>query len=410
MAKKKKQALDNLFETGRISQTTHDAFNNDIHSVLKEIEKQQNSLLLKMQNTTQELDGQVKILESLLTNYEIQHAVGEIEEDIYQSEIHLLSNGLETARRELSKIKEAVSQLSPPVEPPTAEIAETTIDTILLDNESAELTTSPLNELECLNETSEDTIATPEPITNEPYLTMDNSIPEASEIETINANPQETPQIIDEAGQVADVVPEAVESELLIDEAGQVADVVPEAVESELLIDEAGQVADVVPEAVESELLIDEAGQVADVVPEAVESELLIDEAGQVADVVPEAVESELLIDEAGQVADVVPEAVESEFQPEQTNQILEETQNENEVDEWPQFVDEPVSFDEGPEIIQREPLFLNSINQTIEDMPRETVPEKREELEIESLTEEQDNIEDSNATDEETSESTEQY
>jgi len=109
MAKKKKQALDNLFETGRISQTTHDAFNNDIHSVLMEIEKQQNSLLAKMQNTTQELDGQVKILESLLTNYEIQHAVGEIEEDIYQSEIHLLSNGLETARRELSKIKEAVS-------------------------------------------------------------------------------------------------------------------------------------------------------------------------------------------------------------------------------------------------------------------------------------------------------------
>ena len=308
MAKKKKQALDNLFETGRISQTTHDTFNNDIHSVLMEIEKQQNSLLEKMQNTTQELDGQVQILESLLTNYEIQHAVGEIEEDIYQSEIHLLSNGLETARRELSKIKEAVSQLTPPVEPPTD---ETTIDTIILENESAELTTSPLSEPECLNETVEDTIVTPEPITNEPYLTMDTPITEASEIETINTDPQETPQIIDEAVEVADVVPEAVESDL----------------------------------------------------------------------------------------------------QTEQTTQIIEETKNEKEADEWPQFVDEPVKFDESPEIIQNEPVFLNSVNQTIENVPQETIPEKTEELAIESLTEQQEKIEDSNTTsDEEKTENTEQY
>ena len=232
MANKKKQALDNLFETGRISQTTHDAFNNDIHAVIMEIEKQQDTLLAKMQNTTQELDGQVKILESLLTNYEIQHAVGEIEEDIYQSEIHLLSNGLETAKRELSKIKDAVSQLAPPVEPPTV---ETTIDTILQDNESVPLTATPLTEPERLIETSEELFVTPEPLTQEPCMTMDNSITEATEIEIINTTPQETPQIIDEAVQVADVVPEAVESELQIDEAVQVADVVPEAVELSLI-------------------------------------------------------------------------------------------------------------------------------------------------------------------------------
>ena len=326
MANKKKQALDNLFETGRISQTTHDAFNNDIHAGIMEIEKQQDTLLAKMQNTTQELDGQVKILESLLTNYEIQHAVGEIEEDIYQSEIHLLSNGLETAKRELSKIKDAVSQLAPPVEPPTA---ETKIDSILQDNESVPLTATPLTEPERLIETSEELFVTPEPLTQEPCLTMDNSITEATEIEIINTAPQETPQIIDEAVQVADVVPEAVESELQIDEAVQ--------------------------------------------------------------------------------VADVVPEAVESEFQVEQTNPFDEETKNE--TDEWPQFVDEPVQLDEGPEIIQHEPLFLNSINQTIDEVPQETIPKKSEESAIENLTEQQDQIEDSNTdSDEETTENTEQY
>jgi hypothetical protein len=224
MAKKKKQALDNLFETGRISQTTHDTFDNDISSVITEIEKQQNALLNKMQNTTQELDDQVKILESLFTNFEIQHAVGEIEEDTYQSEIHLLSSGLETAKRELAKIKDAICQLTPPLEP---QMAEPAIDTILVENDSSEETISTLENPENLPETTEDIESTPEPCMPEPSLIIDAPIPEAPEIETITNIPQETPEMSDESVQVADVVPEAVEGELQVDESVQVADVVP---------------------------------------------------------------------------------------------------------------------------------------------------------------------------------------
>jgi len=110
MVQKKKQALDNLYETGRISQSTHDSFNNDIDIVLKEIEKQQDALLNKMQKTTKELDDQIMILETLLANYEIQHAVGEIEEDNYQNEIHILNTGLDSAKRELEKVKEALGE------------------------------------------------------------------------------------------------------------------------------------------------------------------------------------------------------------------------------------------------------------------------------------------------------------
>ena len=39
IAKKKKQALDNLFEKGRISQATRDSFDSDINAVIAEIEK-----------------------------------------------------------------------------------------------------------------------------------------------------------------------------------------------------------------------------------------------------------------------------------------------------------------------------------------------------------------------------------
>ena len=52
----------------------------------------------------------------LLANYEIQHVVGEIDEDSYVREINLLSNTLQTTRNELDVIKQATNQLFP-VEP-----------------------------------------------------------------------------------------------------------------------------------------------------------------------------------------------------------------------------------------------------------------------------------------------------
>jgi hypothetical protein len=231
IAKKKKQALDNLFETGRISQSTHDNFNNDINSAITEIEKQQNALLNKMQNTTQELDNQVQILESLLANYEIQHAVGEIEEDIYQREIDLLSSGLETAKRELTKVKDAICQLTPPVEP---QISEPAIDTILVDTEPLEETNAILENPENLPETIEDIASPPEPCAPEPSLIIDAPIPEAPEIETITNIAQEPPQIISESVQVEDVVPEVVEGELQVDESVQVEDNTPETIQEEI--------------------------------------------------------------------------------------------------------------------------------------------------------------------------------
>ncbi len=116
IAKKKKQALDNLYSTGRISQATRDSFNNDISSAIVEIERQQKDLLEKMQLKTDELAGQIKTLETLLANYEIQHVVGEIEEGTYERELLLLSTSLDTAKNELDVIKTATMQLCAPVQ------------------------------------------------------------------------------------------------------------------------------------------------------------------------------------------------------------------------------------------------------------------------------------------------------
>jgi len=112
MAKKKKEALDNLLNTGRISQSTYDLFNSEMDEAIAEIERQQKGLLEKMNSKMEELEAQIKTLEMLLANFEIQHVTGEVDEEVYQHEMGILSMGIETAKHELDTVREAVNQLS----------------------------------------------------------------------------------------------------------------------------------------------------------------------------------------------------------------------------------------------------------------------------------------------------------
>jgi chromosome segregation ATPase len=120
ISKKKRQALDNLLGAGKISRQTYDLFNEEISQAMAEIEKQQKALLEKMNLKVNELEGQIKTLEMLLANFEIQHVTGEVDEETYQREIGVLSVGLETARNELNMIKEAINQISSGIEVPEA--------------------------------------------------------------------------------------------------------------------------------------------------------------------------------------------------------------------------------------------------------------------------------------------------
>lgn len=123
MAKKKKQALDNLLNNGRISQSTYELFNKEIGEAIADIERQQKALLEKMNSKMKELEGRIKTLEVLLADFEIQHVTGEVDEEVYQREIGLLNLGLETARQELDAVREAVNQLSDSIQPPTTDVA-----------------------------------------------------------------------------------------------------------------------------------------------------------------------------------------------------------------------------------------------------------------------------------------------
>lgn len=149
MTKKKKEALDNLLSSGKISQSTYDLFNTKIDEAVAEIEKQQRALLNKMNSKVEEVEQHTKTLELLLANFEIKHVTGEIDEDVYQREISILSTGLEAARQELDTAKEAINQLSSSIPAPTTDTVEPQAET--LPTENVEL---PQPEIEITEETS----------------------------------------------------------------------------------------------------------------------------------------------------------------------------------------------------------------------------------------------------------------
>jgi len=177
LTKKKKQALDNLLEKGRISQSTYDSFNSEIAVAIAEIEKQQQDLIHKMHLKTGELENQIKTLELLLANYEIQHVAGEIDEETYTLEMELLSNGLAKTKTELESIQAATNQLCTPqpLEAPTATVASSQIEVAPSTPEVAcvEAEVAPAPNIEVP--------ASPEPVVDAPVTTCEQTPPPVAE-------------------------------------------------------------------------------------------------------------------------------------------------------------------------------------------------------------------------------------
>ncbi len=298
IAKKKKQALDSLFESGRISQATRDSFENDITAVIMEIEKQQKDLLTKMQSKTQELESQIKTLETLLANYEIEHVIGEIDEESYQREITLLSTGLETAKHELDIIKEATNQLCPPVEAPTPEPSLPAEESDVVQNESVE--NEPVASVEVEVEMA--------PPPEEPTITTDEAVLEQPEITSEGTIPEEMPQAEEDTQEVIEET-----SEVIIEDQPQITEEMPVATE------ETSEVTAEMPQEIEdTPEIIEETPQVMEETPE------LTEEMPQAEEDVPQEIEDTIeAVDETSELTEEAPQAIDDT--PEIVEEVLEE-------------------------------------------------------------------------------------
>ena len=109
--KKKKQTLDNLFNTGKISQSTYDSLNTELSKAIVETETRQKELAGQMSSKIAELEEQIGTLEMLLASSELQYVAGEIDDELHTHENKAFSLGLEATKQELNAIKNIIASI-----------------------------------------------------------------------------------------------------------------------------------------------------------------------------------------------------------------------------------------------------------------------------------------------------------
>ncbi|MFW6110841.1 MAG: CdvA-like protein [Thermoproteota archaeon] len=180
--REKKEALENLLDSGRISQSTFDSFIEKLEAAIQDIRKRKKDLLNKMSSEAEDLEDHIKTLETILANFEIRHVTGEVEEDVYQREVELLSTGIDVTRQELNSVEEAVDQISESLQIPTSsegsEEGEGTVDV-----------EAPISEVEEVERTPEEVVKEnlPEPpaaYTGETHAEQEGEGAMEKEIET----------------------------------------------------------------------------------------------------------------------------------------------------------------------------------------------------------------------------------
>ncbi|MEM2875404.1 MAG: CdvA-like protein [Candidatus Bathyarchaeia archaeon] len=109
---KKKQALDSLFTSGRISKSTYDYLNVEINNTLNDVEELKGKVQGKMKARLSDLEKQRDLLERFIASLEISHAAEEIDNTLYERQREALSIGLESATDEIKELDEALLKLS----------------------------------------------------------------------------------------------------------------------------------------------------------------------------------------------------------------------------------------------------------------------------------------------------------
>jgi len=128
LAKKKKQALDNLLASDRISRSTYDYLEAELTEAMTDLESHIKTLTDKMNARAQDLESQLNTLEVFLASLEIHHAAGDIDDETYDKQNKAILLGLDATRQEINDIKGSLSKTVPrsgkaPKEEPEPEVA-----------------------------------------------------------------------------------------------------------------------------------------------------------------------------------------------------------------------------------------------------------------------------------------------
>jgi len=113
MARRKKQALDELLAKNRMSQPTYQHLLSSLEENIRHLEAHQRSLAQKMTKRVEELQRQIEIFRLLMANLEMRHVSREVMPETYEKNKRTLTLGLEATENELNQIRNALARVAP---------------------------------------------------------------------------------------------------------------------------------------------------------------------------------------------------------------------------------------------------------------------------------------------------------
>jgi len=111
LAKKKKQALDQLLANKRMSQPTYYHLENALTASISDLETHQRSLAHKMDSRIDELEEQIPLLEWVLADLEIRRVGEEVGEEIYAKRKERVMQVLDATKTELNEIRTSLANI-----------------------------------------------------------------------------------------------------------------------------------------------------------------------------------------------------------------------------------------------------------------------------------------------------------
>ena len=174
---RKNQALKDLAEKRKISPDLYQELRNNFDAVLDQLKKDAQALSEEANKEIARCNEEIKTLGYAVVNLELEHEIGQVEDEAYKSAFTMLQENLKRANVEKSAIELTKSKLSNIMLGDSSKIEQKPDITI---NVAEPTNTEVSNEAE--NETTEEApIETPEP-------------PEEINTEKTNETPEETPE------------------------------------------------------------------------------------------------------------------------------------------------------------------------------------------------------------------------
>jgi len=183
---RKNQALKDLAEKRKISPNLYQELSNNFNAVLNQLKKDAQELSEEADKEVARCDQEIKTLGYAVVNLELEHEIGQVDDEAYQSAFTLLQTNLKRANTEKTDIELTKSKLSNIMLGDVNKVEQKT---------SIEILTEPVSE-ETTTEASNDAVVevTDEPATETPAETAEETINETPE-KIPDETPEEAPEL-----------------------------------------------------------------------------------------------------------------------------------------------------------------------------------------------------------------------